>query len=389
MKLSEEFDAALSAQERTLVERARTFARDRVAPNAAAWDRAGAIPRAAFRDGCAAGLGTVELPTARGGRGASFSTKVRVAEELAKVDLPFAFALINHHNAMARISDSGEPGLCDELLPAMICGDLIGCTAMTEAGAGSDFANISTLARKVTDGWVLDGRKDWVSNANIAGVVVTFTRTEAAEGARGIGCFVLRDTDAGFFRQPRAGMLGLGAMALGAITLQGCCVPGERLLYAPGEAFKQAMAGVNRARTHVAAMNAGMIEAALEFAIAHGRQRRAFGKRLVDHQGLAWKLADVATNLEALRLLTYRASRLIDSGADPQAAAAMAKKFAGETALTAIASCMQVMGANGLEPDLPLSRHLACAKATAFADGTIEMMNERIVRLLIAEDKRP
>lgn len=384
MSLTEEIDGGLTPAEQALVATARDFARTEVAPHAAAWEEAGAIDAAVFRRACALGLGTVELPRALGGAGASFRAKVRVAEELARADLPFAFCLINHHNAMHRIVEGAQPQVRDALLPPMLRGELVGCTAMTEPGAGSDFSALATRAVDTGSAWSLTGCKDWVSNAQVAGVVVLFARVGDTPGARGIASFIVRTDDPGIRRGARHAVPGARAMGLGALQLDDCRVPPERLLHGPGEAFRRAMAGVNRARVHVAAMDAGMIAAALEAASTHGRSRTAFGQPLLAHQGLAWSLAGVATGLEALRLLAYRAATRIDAGLDATLEAAMAKKYAGEHTLAALAACIQAMGARGLDPDLPLSRHLGCAKATCFADGTVEMMNERIARLLFA-----
>jgi alkylation response protein AidB-like acyl-CoA dehydrogenase len=139
-----------------------------------------------------------------------------------------------------------------------------------------------------------------------------------------------------------------------------------------------ALAGINGARTYVAAMCCGMLQASLETAVRYTQQRRTFGQAVIEHQGVRWKLVDAATDLEAARLLTYRAARLIDEGGDAVLPAAHAKKFATEMALRRIADCIQAMGANGLRAEYPLARHLAGAKIAAYTDGSIEMMNERI-----------
>jgi alkylation response protein AidB-like acyl-CoA dehydrogenase len=154
------------------------------------------------------------------------------------------------------------------------------------------------------------------------------------------------------------------------------------VIYPPGEGFKAAMNGVNRARVHVSAMNAGLLDSSLSTALKYGQERKAFNSSLLDFQGLRWSLVDVATDLEALRLLTYRGARLIDAGEDAQEAAAMAKKFGSDRTLQGVAACIQAMGANGLRADYPLARHLAAAKLLTYTDGSTEMMNERIGHLL-------
>jgi alkylation response protein AidB-like acyl-CoA dehydrogenase len=150
------------------------------------------------------------------------------------------------------------------------------------------------------------------------------------------------------------------------------------VLHPPGQALKAALASINGARAYVAAMCCGMLQASLETAVRYTQQRKTFGQPVIEHQGVRWKLADAATDLEAARLLCYRAARLIDTGGDAVLPAAYAKKFATDMAVQRIADCIQAMGANGLRADYPLARHLAGAKIAAYTDGSIEMMNERI-----------
>ena len=173
-------------------------------------------------------------------------------------------------------------------------------------------------------------------------------------------------------------MHGGHAIGVGGFRLVDYIAPDEALLHPPGAAFKAALAGINGARAYVAAMCCGMLHASLETAVRYTQQRKTFGQKVIDHQGVRWKLADAATQLEAARLLTYRAAQLIDAGKDAVLPAAYAKKFATDMAVQRIADCIQAMGANGLRADYPLARHLAGAKIAAYTDGSIEMMNERI-----------
>jgi alkylation response protein AidB-like acyl-CoA dehydrogenase len=159
------------------------------------------------------------------------------------------------------------------------------------------------------------------------------------------------------------------------------------LLDPPGEAFRHAMVGINGARTYVAAMCAGMLDSAIELAVEYGAGRRAFGKSLLEFQGMRWSLVDAETDLAALRLLVYRAARRIDAGEDAEADAARAKKFAGQRTLGHLAACVQTMGANGLRAEHPLTRHMMAAKVACFTDGTTEIMNERLGKLLTSRHR--
>lgn len=382
MTPTEEFDAALSPEERTFLERVKAFGETVVAPQAKEWEYARLPPVDILRRACREGFAGVELPKEFGGLGLRFSAKARMAEELGKHDLAFTFALIQHHNALVRVAESAQTEDARKLVARMLTGDAIGCTAMSEPDAGSDFSALATVARKVDGGWRLDGEKGWITNAAIADVFLTYAQTEPGSGSKGIACFIVTSDAQGFERQPAYEMHGAHAAGVGGYAMKDCFVRDAMLLYPPGAGFKSAMQGVNRARIHVTAMNAGILESALSTALHYGEQRKAFGKPLLDFQGLAWSLADVATHLAAMRLLAYRGAQLIDQGHDAVEAAAIAKKFGNDYALKGIAACMQAMGANGLRADYALARHLTAAKLLAYTDGTVEMMNERIVHLL-------
>ena len=382
MTISEEFDASLAPQEQRFIEQCSQFAKSAIGPNAKDWEYARCSPVEALKEACRQGFASVELAKQFGGQGFSFSAKMRMAEEFSKHDLAFAFSLMQHHNAMVRIADSASNATARELVPRMLAGELIGCTAMTEPDAGSDFAAIALRAQKVEGGWLLNGEKGWIANASIATVCLTFAQTDPTLRNKGIACFIVRSDVPGFTRQPAYELHGAHAIGVGGFKLTDYFAPDAMLLYPAGAGFKAAMQSVNRARVHVAAMNAGLLDASLCTAVRYGATRRAFNAPLLDFQGLRWSLVDVATDLEALRLLAYRGARLIDAGGDAQEAAAMAKKFGNDRALPGIAACIQAMGANGLLAEYPLTRHLAAAKLLAYTDGTVEMMNERIGHLL-------
>jgi alkylation response protein AidB-like acyl-CoA dehydrogenase len=371
-------DEVLTAEERAVVARAKAFAEEQVAPNAACWEWERRYPLEAIKAACGAQLQTIELAKRHGGQGLSFSCKLRAFEEIARHDFAFAFALINHHNAVARFARDGKPSHVARLLPRMLAGEVIGCAGLSEPGVGSDFGGLEMSAVKVDGGWKLNGAKAWITNAAVAGLSVVYAQTDKAQGYRGIACFAIEAERPGFHRDRPFELHGGHAIGVGGFRLVDYFAPDETVLQPPGQAFKAALAGINGARAYVAAMCCGMLQASLETAVRYARQRKTFGQPVLDHQGVRWKLVDAATDLEAARLLTYRASRLIDEGGDAVLPAAHAKKFANEMAVRRIADCIQAMGANGLRAEYPLARHLACAKIAAYTDGSIEMMNERI-----------
>jgi alkylation response protein AidB-like acyl-CoA dehydrogenase len=369
---------SLTRAEAELVEQARQFARAVVLPNAARWERERRMPREALRQAAALGLTRIELPPAAGGLGMSFFAKLRVAEELSHACMAFAFSLVNLHNCAWRLAVEAKPDHLARHVPALLSAERLGGAALTEPGAGSDFAAITTSARKIDGGWRLNGEKAWITNAAEGDLFVTYAQTDPAARGKGIACFLVDGTRPGFARVAPFQLMGGHAIGVGGFRLVDYVAPDGDLLYPPGRAFKAALGGINGARTYVAAMCCGMLEAALAAALRHGAARRSFGARLIDHQGIKWKLAKVANDLEAARLLAYRAAALIDAKQDALLAASHAKKFAADMIVARLSDCMQAMGAEGLREDYPIGRHLALARIANYVDGTTEIQNERI-----------
>ena len=376
-----EFDEELSPAERDLIERARDFGRRVVVPQCAAWERERRVPIDALKAAAAEGLCSVEVPESVGGSGMRFSAKLRMVEELARFDFAFPFLLVNHHNATRRVAEASAP-VAERLLPAMLRAETIGCSAYTEPGCGSDLAALTTSAAKSAAGWKLNGRKTWITGAAVADVFVTLAQTQPGSRGRGLATFIVEANCPGFARDAPLAMQGGHAIGAGGFQLMDYVASDESLLDPPGGGFQRAIGGINGARTYVAAMCAGMLASALEWAVRYAGSRTAFGKPLLDFQGLRWSLVDAEADLAALRLVTYRAARRIDAGLPADEDAARAKKMAGERTVGHLAACIQALGARGILEETPLSRHLLAAKIACFTDGTTEMMNERLGKLL-------
>jgi alkylation response protein AidB-like acyl-CoA dehydrogenase len=374
--------ASLGAEERALLDSAARFRRDLVAPRAAAWEHARTVPRDSLREAARLGLTAIEVPRAQGGHGAGFVAKAAIAEELARSCMAFAFSLINTQNVATRIASTGTAPQVERYLAPLLAGELIGATSLTEPQAGSDFPAITTMARRSSNGWLLDGEKAWLTNAAVADVIITYAKTDAAPGSGGIAGFLIDARAPGFERLPPYALMGGHAIGAGGFRLAGYRADEHALFYPPGQAFRRALTSINGARAYVAAMCCGMVAESLAVALDYATRRQAFGKRLLDHQGLRWSLADVATELEAARLVTWRAADLIQRGENAILAAAQAKKFAVEMAQRRLGQCMQAMGAEGLRETYPIGRHIASARIAGYVDGTTEMQNERIGALL-------
>ncbi|GAO25872.1 zinc-binding dehydrogenase [Alicycliphilus sp. B1] len=377
-------DDHLPAEAAPLLAALRAFAQSEVAPLAARPAAAQAWAGPAIRAACAQGLAGIEIPKALGGHGLPYPVRAAAAEALARVDFAFAFAFINHHNAILRIAESGSAEARERFIPAMLRGELIGCTAMSEDGAGSDFTAIAMAARKVEGGWRLTGDKQWIANAVGAEVALVFAQTDARQGPAGIACFIVRLDGPECRRVNDQPLDGLALAGIGGFTLDDCFVPDADMLYPPGQGFKQAMAGVNKARVHIAAMASGLLHSALQQATAYCAARMVAGQPVLNQQGLRWSLVDVSVTHDILRMLTERAAALIEARADAAVeAAATAKLYAGNECLAAVAQCVQALGARGMAEGQGLTRRLLAAKALCLADGANEVMRERLGASLV------
>lgn len=372
-------DGRESARDRDLVAAAEAFAVRAIAPEAGRREAEGsALPRDVFREWSDLGLNALQVSPERGGRGASYLCKIRIATALGRSCMASAFALINAQGSVTRMEREGSDGQIRRYLPGLVSGEIVCAPALSEPGAGSDFAAIATRAGRVSGGWEITGTKAWVTNGAVADLLVLYAQTEPGTGSRGIASFLVDLHRPGVTRAAPYRLMGGGAIGASEIAFAGVFVPGDDLFAPPGTAFKRALTSITGARTHVAAMACGIVEDSLARAVDHASRRQAFGRPVLDNQGLRWMLAGVATELEAGRLLVDRAARLIEAGRDAVLEAAQAKSFMADMALRNVATCMQAMGALGLSADQPFGRHLAAARIAAYVDGTTEMQRDRI-----------
>ncbi len=364
-----------------LLQRARTFARNVVQPGAPRWEAERRIAREAITAAAAIGLTGMEVPVEFGGLGLGYRVKARVAEVLGAADFAFTMSLLNTHNIAAKLAREAPAELSRRHLPELLSGRRLGCTALTEPGAGSDFGAIVTTAARTAGGWRLDGAKAWITNAAEAELIVLYAQTEAGSGGRGIACFLVDAARAGFVREAAFALSGQHAIGAGGFRLEGYVAHDADMLQPPGQAFKSALRSINGARVYIAAMCNGMVGEALRIALDYGHRRHSFGQPLADHQGWRWRLAEAATELEAARLLVAQAAAQIEAGADAQLRAAQAKLFATRMAERQLPALAQAMGAEGLREHHPFGRHLAGARVASFVDGSSEMLLERIAAL--------
>ncbi|MFM9940700.1 MAG: acyl-CoA dehydrogenase family protein [Hyphomicrobiaceae bacterium] len=367
--------------ERDPVEAAQHFADTMITPNISAWTDNKCLPRDAFTRAAAVGLTGIEVPQALGGMGCSFSTKMRIAEILAAADFGVAMALINTHNVARKLADHPDTFLAKSHLPALLKGDRIGCTALTEPGAGSDFAAITTRGKASAGGWVLNGEKAWITNATVADCFVTYIQTKEAGDISGIACVLVEANREGFVRGTASDPVGLHTIGSGSFRLVDYIARDAEMIGNPGAAFKSILREINGARIYVAAMCCGMLQSAIDIVGAYGARRQTFGKPLVDHQGWRWVLAEAASQTAAVRALVQAAAAQLDANADVQLIAAQTKIVATRAVESHLPALAHLMGAEGLRHNCPLGRHLVGARFAGLVDGSTEMLLERVAKL--------
>lgn len=361
-----------------LIDQAHRFASEVILPNVTEWERRRVFPIDIFPTVAQLGLTSIETPVENGGLGLPFSVKARIAETLGAADYGLAMAILNTQNIAAKLARDASPHVAARYIPDILSGTRLGCTALTEPSAGSDFASISTTATRNGDGWVLNGEKAWIINAAAADVIVLYAQTSPGSGGKGIAAFLIDGQRDGFERLPPFDVAGQFTIGAGRFRLDDYRVHSDELLQPAGQAFKSALHSINGARVYVAAICCGMVHACLQAAVTYGGERQTFGTALVGHQGWRWTLAEAEVDLEAARLMVRDASALIDAGENAMQAAARTKIFATRMATRLIPALAQLTGAQGLQDHHPFGRHQVAARMASFTDGSTEMLLDRL-----------
>ncbi|MGR3455907.1 acyl-CoA dehydrogenase family protein [Pseudooceanicola sp.] len=362
-----------------LLRAAQDFADRVVAPRAEAWDRTDTFDIDTLREAAGFGWLGLQVPRDRGGLGLPFSVKSRLAEVLAGADFGFALSLINTMNIGYKLCRDA-PHLADRYLPDLLSGARLASTALTEPGAGTDFGAITTTATQSGDSWVLNGAKAWIINAAASDLILLFAQTEPGRRGAGIAAFLIDGQREGFSRTAPFALTGQHSIGVGGFELHDYRARADEMVQPPGKAFKYALNDINGARTYVAAMCCGMVDAALRIAGDYGRRRETFGRPLVAHQGWRWSLADADVDLAAARALVRHAEARVDAGEEARHDAARAKIFSTRMAERHIPALGQLMGAEGLRACYPFGRHTMGAKISGLVDGSTEILLDGLAK---------
>lgn len=373
----------LTEEEQLFQASVRRFARERLGPWVREMDQQGAFRPELLTEMFALGLMGIDIKEEYGGQGGSFFQSILAVEELAKVD-PSASVIVDVQNTLVTnaVERWGTREQKKRYLSSLASSS-VGAYALSEAGSGSDAFSLTTCALRQSDGYVLNGRKLWITNAAEADLFLLFATLNAEAGYRGITCFLIERDAPGFRVGKKEDKLGIRASSTCELVLDDVPVAFDRVLGEEGKGYKVAIETLNEGRIGIAAQMLGLAAGALDHALRYARARKQFGKRIGDFQGVQFDLAEMATNIEAGRLMVYNAARLRDAGQPFVTQAAMAKYFCSTVAEDAASKAVEVLGGVGFTKDYPVEKLYRDAKIGRIYEGTSNMQRMTIAKALL------
>lgn len=377
---------ALTKEQSMMRKMVRDFAKTEVAKYVDEMEQMDIFPHKLLQKMGELGLLGIPIPKKYGGSGMDFISYIIAIYELSKVS-PTIGVILSVHTSVGTnpILYFGTEEQKKKYIPKLTSGKSLGAFALTEANAGTDAANLKMKAVKNGDVYLLNGSKAFITNAGVADTYITFARTSNEVGTKGISAFIVEKNMEGFSVGKKERKMGLRGSQIAEINFDQCIVPKENLLGEEGEGFKIAMANLNVGRIGIAAQALGISEASLEHAASYAKERKQFGKPIAKQQGISFKLADIATNIEAAKLLTYYAASLVERGKKCQKEASMAKLFSTRIAMQAAIEAVQIYGGFGYIEDYPVERLFRDAKVTEIYEGTNEIQRVVIAKELLSK----
>jgi len=374
--------STLSDDERLFFDTVLAFANERVAPKVAAMDSAAELDRELLRGLFELGVMGIETPSSLGGAESTFFNAVLAVQALARVD-PSVAVLVDVQNTLVNnaLLRWGTEAQKERYLKPL-AGEWVGSYALSEAGSGSDAFALKTRAERRGERWILNGRKLWITNAAESSVFVVFANADPSQGYKGITAFLVERGLPGFTVGKKEHKLGIRASSTCELVLDDCEVPADNVLGELGRGYKIAILTLNEGRIGIGAQMLGLAEGALAHALAHVRERKQFGKPIIEFQAVEFQLARLAMEIEAARLLVYNAARLKDAGQDFVKEAAMAKLFASEVAERAASQAIDLLGGVGFTQEFPVEKLYRDAKIGKIYEGTTNMQLQTIGRAI-------
>jgi short/branched chain acyl-CoA dehydrogenase len=375
--------SVLSEEERMFQDTVRRFARERIGPHVRAMDEAGVFRKELLHEMFELGLMGIEIPEAHGGQGGTFFQSVLAVEALAAVD-PSAAVIVDVQNTIANniLLRWGNQEQKQRYLPKL-ARDTVAAFGLSEAGSGSDAFAMTTRATRHGDHFLITGRKLWITNAAEAGIYFLFANANPDAGHRGITCFIVERNFHGFQVGKKEDKLGIRASSTCELILDECRVPAENVLGESGKGYKIAIETLNEGRIAIGAQMTGLAQGALDHAIRYAKERKQFGKSIADFQAVQFELAEMATDVEAARLLVYNGARLRDAGLPFVTEAAMAKYFASQVGENVASRAVEIFGGVGFTKDYPVEKLYRDAKIGRIYEGTSNMQKMTIAKQLL------
>jgi hypothetical protein len=376
----------MTPEQEQIRELAREFAENEIIPHAAEWDRESALPRGVIDKLGELGFLGMLIPEEFDGLGLDVLSYLLALEEIARGDASVAVAMSVHNSLPTQmILAHGSAEQKERWLKPMARGELLGAFSLSEPDSGSDAASMQAQARRADGGWVLNGAKAWVTNGGFGDVVVAMVRTDQPanrRGSRGIGAFIVPTGTEGYVVGRKEDKMGQRASETVGVAFEEMFIPDDQVLGDPDHGFIYAMQGLNGGRMGIAALAVGIAQAALDHSVAYAGERRQFGKPIKDFQGMQFKLANMATRVEAARGLLHRAAAVKEAGKKVSSIASMAKLFASEAAMYVTTEAIQVFGGYGYVKEYPVEKLFRDAKVTEIYEGTSEIQRTVIAREL-------
>ncbi len=374
----------LTEEQEHLRREIRAFAQREIAPHVMEWDEKSEFPLEAIKKLGDLGLLGIIFPPEYGGAGLSYVDYVLAIEELSAVDGSIGIAVAAHNSlGTNHIFLAGSEAQKQKYVPRLASGAFLAAWALTEPGSGSDASNARTTAVKKGDRYILNGNKTFITNGHYADVAVVIAVTDKTKGTHGLSAFIVEKGTKGFRPGKKENKLGLRASDTSELIFEDCEIPAENLLGQEGEGFVDAMRVLDGGRISIAALSLGIGRGALDAALKYVKERRQFGKAIAEFQGIQWKLADMATELDAARLLTQRAAVLKDAGRKVTRESSMAKLFASEVAVHICNEAVQLFGGYGFIKDYPAEKFYRDVKLCTIGEGTSEIQRMVIAREIL------
>ena len=379
-------DFQLSDEQLQLKKTVRDFAESEIAPYIMQWDEPGTFPLQVVKELGKLGLMGTIFPPGYGGAGMGYMEYAIAVEELSRVDGSIGITVAAHTSLCSNhIFIAGSEEQKRKYVPKLASGEFLGAWGLTEPGSGSDAGGARCTAVRRGDKWVLNGNKTFITNGHYGDVAVVIAVTDKIAHTHGLSAFVVEKETPGFRAGKKENKLGLRASDTSELIFEDCEIPAENLLGHEGQGFIDAMRVLDGGRISIAALGLGMAQGAYEAALKYSKQRKQFGKPISEFQAIAFKLADLATEIEAARLLTYRAAAMKDAGLKTTLESSMAKLFSSEVAVRCADEAVQIHGGYGFIKDYPVEKFYRDVKLCTIGEGTSEIQRLVIARQLLKD----